>query len=80
MSCRVLKRTFEHAMFEALCEAAAARGLNTLVGTYLPTPKNAMVASLYESLGFHRADEAQSRWLFTLGRDAAPAAPHIRRI
>jgi FkbH-like protein len=80
MSCRVLKRTFEHAMFEALCEAAAARGLTTLVGTYLPTPKNAMVASLYASLGFHRADEAQSRWLFTLGRDAAPSTPHIRRI
>jgi FkbH-like protein len=83
MSCRVLKRTFEHAMFDVLCEAARARGLKKLVGTYVRTAKNAMVASLYPDLGFQliegSPDAEQSVWALELSGYRGPSTHHIRR-
>ncbi len=52
MSCRVLKRDMEFAMLDAVVERAKAAGICTLLGYYLPTKKNGMVASHYEKLGF----------------------------
>ena len=56
MSCRVLKRTMEHAMLDALVTHARALGVTTLRGTYIPTAKNAMVANHYPALGFQQAE------------------------
>jgi FkbH-like protein len=62
MSCRVLKREMEHAMFDALVEHARARGVERIVGYYLPTDRNGLVKNLYPSLGFGlqqvRADDS----------------------
>ncbi len=55
MSCRVLKREMENAMLDVLAERARARGLDTMVGYYLPTAKNGMVADFYSRLGFSPA-------------------------
>ncbi len=55
MSCRVLKREMENAMLDVLAERARARGLETIVGYYLPTAKNGMVADFYSRLGFSLA-------------------------
>jgi FkbH-like protein len=52
MSCRVLKRDMEIAMLDALAERARYKGMEWLVGTYLPTAKNGMVADHYPKLGF----------------------------
>jgi FkbH-like protein len=52
MSCRVLKRDMEFAMLDAVAHRAVARGISVLVGTYLPSKKNAMVADHYERMGF----------------------------
>jgi FkbH-like protein len=52
MSCRVLKRDMELAMLDALVARARAAGVRTLIGVYLKTAKNAMVADHYEKLGF----------------------------
>ncbi len=52
MSCRVLKREMENAMLDVVAERARARGLETIVGYYLPTAKNGMVADFYPRLGF----------------------------
>jgi FkbH-like protein len=52
MSCRVLGRQVERAVLAALAERAAARGAKALVGEYIPTPKNRMVANHFEQLGF----------------------------
>ncbi len=52
MSCRVFSRTLEHFMLGALQREAAARGLSRIRGEYVPTPKNGVVAGLFESLGF----------------------------
>ena len=52
MSCRVLGRRVEEAVLAHVAAAALAEGVAKLVGTYLPTAKNQMVAGLYERLGF----------------------------
>lgn len=41
-------------MLDALVERAAVAGIETLLGYYLPTRKNGMVATHYEKLGFTR--------------------------
>ncbi len=56
MSCRVLKRDMEFAMFDALVEQCQARGIRRIVGIYIPSKKNGMVAEHYASLGFSRVD------------------------
>jgi predicted enzyme involved in methoxymalonyl-ACP biosynthesis len=44
----------EKFMFDRLMGAATRRGVTKIVGVYRPTPKNAIVADLYEKLGFRR--------------------------
>jgi len=55
MSCRVLKRDVEFAMLDAIVERALSRGIRSIVGFYLPTKKNGMVADFYPKLGFESA-------------------------
>ena len=57
MSCRVLKRELELAMFDALIEQCQARGIQKIMGVYIPSKKNSMVAEHYAGLGFQ-----PSRW------------------
>jgi FkbH-like protein len=89
MSCRVLKRELELAMFDALVEQARRRGVRTIVGHYVPTPKNAMVSDLYPSLGFTRCQPDTratggegdvSVFRLEVSQAAAPRSHHIRRL
>ena len=57
MSCRVLKRTMEEFIVNKMISAAAAAGYRKVIGEYLKTPKNAMVADIYERLGFTRVSD-----------------------
>lgn len=57
MSCRVLKREMELAMLDAVVERAREMGVETLVGRYIPTKKNAMVKEHYPGLGFALVSE-----------------------
>ena len=62
MSCRVLKRGMENFTLNIMVEAAKAKGYKRIIGEYLTTPKNAMVAEHYPQLGFSKikgADTAQ---------------------
>jgi FkbH-like protein len=52
MSCRVLSRGMEDFIIDELCRVALRRGCQSIIGQYIPTRKNALVASLYERLGF----------------------------
>lgn len=56
MSCRVLKREMEFAMFDTLVEQCQERGIGRIVGVYVPSKKNGMVAAHYASLGFSRVE------------------------
>ena len=81
MSCRVLKREMEFAMFDALVEQCQARGVRTIMGIYIPSKKNSMVAEHYSSLGFNRVDAisgGEERWQFDIAQYSA-LTRHIRR-
>jgi FkbH-like protein len=51
-SCRVLERGVEATVMNTLLAQAAAAGVTTVVGEYVPTDRNGMVAGFYERLGF----------------------------
>jgi FkbH-like protein len=59
MSCRVLKRDVEIALLDALAQQAKAIGIEKIVGYYMPTKKNGMVADFYSSLGFEPCTDAK---------------------
>ena len=81
MSCRVIGRTVEVAMLAQLAEVAVGRGARHLVGLYLPTAENGMVADLYGRLGFSRVagDEpgAGTTWSYDLSAHGIPVNPFI---
>ena len=63
MSCRVLKRGMENFTLNNMVEVAKKNGYKKIIGEYLPTPKNGMVADHYAKLGFEQmSDEARSKW------------------
>ncbi|WP_057884178.1 HAD-IIIC family phosphatase [Tsuneonella troitsensis] len=78
MSCRVLGRRVEEAVLAHVAAAAKAEGVQRLIGTYLPTAKNQMVAGLYQRLGFSlvesRADGV-TVWELALDNYSAPELP-----
>ena len=80
MSCRVLKRDMEFAMLDAVVERAATAGIDTLLGYYLPTKKNGMVANHYERLGFTRlSSSADDAPVFSLSvSEYSPHNTHIK--
>ncbi|WP_205943144.1 HAD-IIIC family phosphatase [Pedobacter cryotolerans] len=53
MSCRVLKRGMEDFTLGVLVNYAKANGFKKIIGEYLPTAKNQMVAEHYSKLGFN---------------------------
>lgn len=52
MSCRVLKRGMEHFTLNTIIAYAKQHGFKRIIGEYIPTPKNGMVAEHYDRLGF----------------------------
>lgn len=58
MSCRVLGRRVEEAALVAVARAAKASGARRLLGSYVPSAKNRMVADHYLRLGFEPAGTA----------------------
>ena len=83
MSCRVLKREFELAMFDALIEECQSRGIRTIVGVYVPSKKNGMVAEHYSNLGFTSAggtSEGSELWHFDVRPTYSPKTRYFRRI
>jgi FkbH-like protein len=83
MSCRVLKREMEFVMFDALVEQCHMRGIRKIVGVYIPSKKNSMVAGHYASLGFSpmgEASEGRELWCYDVPTTYSPRTRHIRRI
>lgn len=72
MSCRVLKRGMEQAMFDELVRRCRERGVKTIKGYYYPTAKNGMVKELYGELGFTKESEdaeGNAVWTFSIDDD-----------
>lgn len=57
MSCRVLKREMEFAMFDEVVKTCDRQNVGTIYGYYYPTAKNSMVKDFYATLGFEKISE-----------------------
>lgn len=80
MSCRVLNREMELAMFDALIEQCRARRIRAIKGIYIPSRKNGMVANHYQSLGFARqseSDESCQAWRYDIPESYLPKTRFI---
>jgi FkbH-like protein len=69
MSCRVLGRRVEEAILQAVVAQAHAEGAEALIGRYIPSAKNAMVAEHFGKLGFtltEREPDGGSLWRLAL--------------
>jgi FkbH-like protein len=81
MSCRVLKREMELAMFDALEEQCQVKGIHKILGEYIPTKKNGMVSGLYGELGFRSIEKAEGGrqvWEYEVPTEYEPKSSHIR--
>jgi len=78
MSCRVLGRKVEEAMLAKVVSEARLRGITRLSGAYIPTPKNGMVASHYEKLGFRQKSQdkrGRTEWDLDIADYTPPPLP-----
>jgi FkbH-like protein len=83
MSCRVLKRGMEGAMLDALVARAQDADIETIIGTYILTPRNGMVSDHYKSLGFSpmAGDTTDSTsWSLDITGPYSPRNHHIREL
>jgi FkbH-like protein len=78
MSCRVLGRQVEEAVLQEIMATAKAGGARSLIGRYIPTDRNAMVAEHYGKLGFELVEsgaDGGTVWLLPLDGPDRPAVP-----
>jgi FkbH-like protein len=78
MSCRVLGRKVENVVLQEIVDRARELGLRELIGKYIPTDRNGLVAQHYEKLGFEKTvtqDDGTTVWrldIITAPRQTAP--------
>ena len=81
MSCRVLGRGVENAIFSVLVNETLKSGCAVMQGEYRPTARNAMVATLYGRLGFEgpvcAGEDGSTSWRYETSR-SVPASPFIK--
>ncbi|MBF0595419.1 MAG: HAD family hydrolase [Candidatus Omnitrophica bacterium] len=83
MSCRVLSRGMEEFICQSLVDAGREMGAKRLVGVYIPTAKNKMVADLYPRLGFKpvpASREGATQWALCLDNSLQPFKTYINRV
>jgi FkbH-like protein len=69
MSCRVLKRRMENFTLNTIAKYARKNGFKRILGEYIPTSKNKIVADHYSNLGFSLLTDAEQN-LFLLNIDS----------
>ncbi|HYW54237.1 MAG TPA: HAD-IIIC family phosphatase [Dongiaceae bacterium] len=82
MSCRVLGRRVEHMVLREILHHARARGVERLIGRYLPTARNGLVRDHYRTLGFAPAGSGaagETTWELDTAVEIAPAPMAVDR-
>ena len=78
MSCRVLNRSVEQAIFDFILEKANGKAIK---GEFIPTEKNKLVKNLYNSLGFQRVSQASENgaeyWNYSMKNGATNPPKHF---
>lgn len=64
MSCRVLKREVEILVFKKIVETSIQWSCDSILGEYLPTPKNSIVKDLYPDLGFSILEKNEKKYTY----------------
>jgi FkbH-like protein len=82
MSCRVLSRGVEEFICSEIISVARQKKCRKVIGKYIPTAKNKLVADLYGRLHFHRINEAQGTtlWELSLNEDSPRYSSFIKKI
>ena len=78
MSCRVLERRVEHMVLREILEHARRAAVHTLVGIYIPSNRNQMVAEHYAKLGFLKTlvtESGMTEWELSVNGANVKAAP-----
>lgn len=80
LSCRVIGRTAERRLVALAAAAAREAGCTTLVGRYIPTDRNELVATVYPNLGFQPGDEEGdgARYIYPLDEPGPEDSPHFK--
>ena len=70
MSCRVIKRNMEFAMFDELVRQCREKGVIEIIGYYFKSSKNEMVSDLYKQFGFTILDTngKDTTWSLTISK------------
>lgn len=66
MSCRVLKRGMENFTLNTIMDYVQKKGFKKVIGEYLPTSKNAMVADHYQKLGFNSINNSENQFVIDI--------------
>ena len=66
MSCRILKRDMEYAMFDQLIVRCKQKSLLEIIGYYNESPKNKIVSSLFDELGFKLIKKTENNTIWCL--------------
>lgn len=79
MSCRVIGRGIEFAVWNEVIRDAAARGCTVLCAEYRPTSKNQQVADFFDRLGLPAVEEHDGtrRYELAIDRFESPRAPWL---
>jgi FkbH-like protein len=78
MSCRVLGRRVEYMVLREVLEHARRAGIDTLVGVFIPSERNQMVAEHYAKLGFSKTRVTPSgttEWKLSVDSAIVKSAP-----
>jgi FkbH-like protein len=60
LSCRVIGRGIESALLWHLSQEAIKDGITTIIGEYIPTPKNSVCSTFYTDHGFRLLNECKN--------------------
>ena len=66
MSCRILKRDMEYAMFDQLIVRCKQKSLLEIIGYYNESPKNKIESSLFDELGFKLIKKTENNTIWCL--------------
>ena len=64
MSCRVLKRDLEFALFDSFVDECKSRGIKLIVGLFFENDRNNSNLDIYQKLGF--TEYSASRWMLNV--------------
>ena len=82
MSCRVLSRGVEEFICAEIVSLARHKKCRKVIGKYIPTAKNKLVADLYGRLHFRKINETQGTilWELPLNNDTPKYSSFIQKI